>query len=74
MSHSSVVHERDKYCTFDLRVVILWMAHKQRCSVAVKRIVRVWISQQLGKKHLKYVDHVYGSEEDADLLPFQWVH
>lgn len=35
------------------------MTHEQRRRLAVKRIIRVWVTQELGKEHLKDVDELY---------------
>ena len=44
--------------TSDARIVLLWFPHEQRCRLAVERIGRVGIPQQLRQEHLEDVDHV----------------
>ena len=34
------------------------MAHEQRSRLAVERIVRIWVSEELGQEHFENVDHI----------------
>ena len=44
--------------TLDFRIVALGLAHQQRGRLAVERVRRVGIPQELGQEDLENVDHI----------------
>lgn len=48
-----------KRSTFHFPIVVFWVAHQKRRGFSVKRVVRVWVSQQLRKEDFEHVDEIY---------------
>lgn len=48
----------DCHCTFDLGLIALRLPHQESGSLAIQRIGRVGISQELGQEDLEDVDHI----------------
>jgi hypothetical protein len=44
--------------TFDLDVVRFWILHQQRSGLAIQRVSRIGVSQQLWQEDLEDVDHI----------------
>lgn len=45
--------------TLDLRIILFRMSHEQSSSFTVKRVVGIWVTEELRKEHFKDVYHIY---------------
>lgn len=54
--------------TLDLRFILFRMPHKECSSLAIQRVVGVWVAQELGQENLKDVNHICATVRISEII------